>query len=143
MSFTEAVRTCFSKYVTFSGRARRSELWWFVLFVSVCGLILSVLDSALFGATASEAGSGEVAALSAIFSLATFLPSISVAVRRLHDLDRSGWWYWIVLIPLIGWIVLIVWYATRGTEGPNRFGPDPLDEGAGAGPSSIPKVPRG
>jgi len=61
-----------------------------------------------------------------LFFLASFLPAISVIVRRLHDTDRSGWWYWIGLIPLVGAILLLVWFCTRGTSGPNRFGPDPL-----------------
>ena len=64
--------------------------------------------------------------IDALFGLATILPSLAVAVRRLHDLDRTGWWIFIGLIPLIGWIILIIWYCTRGTVGPNRFGPDPL-----------------
>ncbi len=93
-----------------------------------------------------------MAILSSLFSLAVFLPSISVAVRRLHDTDRSGWWWWLILIPLVGIIILIVWYATRGgTSGPNRFGgADPLGgTGHGGGgasfdeaytPSSIPNV---
>ncbi len=87
------------------------------------------------------------AVLGGIFGLIMFLPSISVAVRRLHDTDRSGWWWWLWLIPLIGWIILIIWYATVGTDGPNRFGPDPL-EGASGGDeefahrSSIPSVAR-
>jgi uncharacterized membrane protein YhaH (DUF805 family) len=61
-----------------------------------------------------------------LFGLATILPGIAVAARRLHDVDRSGWWLLLNFIPLIGWIVLLVWFCTRGTEGPNRFGPDPM-----------------
>jgi uncharacterized membrane protein YhaH (DUF805 family) len=81
------------------------------------------------------------------------MPSLSAMVRRLHDTDRSGWWYWLALVPLIGIIILIVWWATEGTRGPNRFGDDPLNPGAGGGgygayggegltASSVPKVPR-
>jgi uncharacterized membrane protein YhaH (DUF805 family) len=81
------------------------------------------------------------------------LPYISVAVRRLHDTDRTGWWWWLSLIPIVGWIILIIWYATQGTRGPNRFGDDPLNPGAGDGgygayggegltASSVPSVPR-
>ncbi|HHB81462.1 MAG TPA: DUF805 domain-containing protein, partial [Aliiroseovarius sp.] len=83
-----------------------------------------------------------------LFMLATFLPNISVMVRRLHDTDRSGWWYWIVLVPLIGFILLIVWFASKGTTGDNRFGPDPLGGQGGFGGgddyrrSDIPSVPR-
>jgi len=61
-----------------------------------------------------------------IASLATFLPSLAVGIRRLHDRDQTGWWILLGLIPVIGWIILIVWFCMRGTVGPNRFGPDPL-----------------
>ena len=65
--------------------------------------------------------------------LAVLLPSIAVQVRRLHDIDRTGWWWWIVLVPLLGWILLLVWDCTPGTEGPNRYGDDPLGPGLAAG----------
>ncbi len=130
MSFTEAIKTCFSKYVTFSGRARRSEFWWWALFIIVATIVLTILDISLFGSTTSGpgeiSGSTSFAPFSWIFMLLTFLPGLSVMVRRLHDTDRSGWWYWIALIPLIGFIVLIVWFANVGTKGDNRFGADPL-----------------
>ncbi len=113
MDFMTAVKTCLiEKYVTFSGRATRPEYWWFVLFVFAVGLVLRLIG-------------GDV--LSGIFGLAVLLPGIGVAVRRLHDLDRTGWWYLLVLIPLIGALVLIFFFFIhRGTAGPNRFGPDPL-----------------
>ncbi len=152
MTFSESVRTCFSKYVTFSGRAVRSEFWWFALFVFGGQIALSIVDSVVFGTTTTtEYGfeaSTETPILSGIFALATFLPMVSVAVRRLHDRDKSGWWYWLGLIPVVGIIILIVWFATEGTRGANRFGPDPLggddDYGGGAGltASSVPNVPR-
>lgn len=155
MTFGESIKTCFSKYVTFSGRAQRSEFWWWMLFIWLVQIGLSIVDSVLFGTV--ETGEGSFSAstntpiLSSIFSLAVFLPTISVTVRRLHDTDRSGWWYWLALIPLIGIIVLIVWWATKGTDGPNRFGEDPLNPGGGGSvgyggegltASSIPPVPR-
>lgn len=123
MGFQEAVRTCFGKYVTFEGRARRSELWWFALFILLGNIVFGLLDALLFGAMA---GGGEFSPLGSLFSLAVFLPSIAVGVRRLHDLDRSGWWYLLVLIPLIGMLVLLFFFVQRGTAGPNRFGADPL-----------------
>ena len=139
MNFQQAVTSAFSKYVTFSGRAARSEFWYFALFCFVGGLFLSGLDAILFGWM-----SGDVRVLGAIFSLVTVLPSISVAVRRLHDTERSGWWWWLVLIPIVGWIILIIWYATEGTKGDNDYGADPLsgsDGGAGISHrSSIPSV---
>lgn len=153
MTFGQSIKTCFSKYVTFSGRAARSEFWWFVLFAFGGQMVLSWLDIALFGTTevgpGSFSGQTDTPVFSTLFALATFLPYISVTVRRLHDRDKSGWWYWLVLIPLVGIIILIVWWATEGTQGNNRFGPDPLGRGGdgygggeGLTASSIPTVPR-
>ena len=153
MTFGDAIRTNFSKYVTFSGRAQRSEFWWWVLFVFVANLVLSWVDIALFGTTevtdGGFSGQTNTPIISGLFGLATLLPGISVAVRRLHDTNRTGWWYWIALIPLVGIILLIVWWATKGTDGPNRFGDDPLNPGVGGGyrgegltASPVPNVPR-
>lgn len=110
MSFTEAIATCVRKYVDFKGRAPRSEFWYWMLFTFIGGACLQLISHGL----------------AAAFSLATLLPGIAVGVRRLHDIDRSGWWVLIWLVPLIGWIFIIVWGCTRGGDGPNRFGFDPL-----------------
>lgn len=134
MGMQEAVRSVFSNYVTFSGRACRSEYWWFILFSVIVGILLSTLDGLLFGYTlTTETGEGmasfdlqTVGILAGIWSLVTFLPSLAVAVRRLHDTGRSAWWLLLFFLPLIGVIVLIVWFATRGTVGPNDHGPDPI-----------------
>lgn len=153
MTFGQSIKTCFSKYVTFSGRAARSEFWWFALFVFAGQIVLSWIDIALWGTTevapGSIAGSTDTPILSVLFGLATLLPMISVAVRRLHDRNKSGWWYWLMLIPLVGFIILIVWFATEGTRGANRFGADPLGHsgdpygsGEGLTASSVPTVPR-
>jgi uncharacterized membrane protein YhaH (DUF805 family) len=101
MTFAESVRTCFSKYVDFNGVASRSEFWWFILFTCIVGLVLSIIDTAL----------GTTPVLYGLFALAVLLPYLAVGVRRLHDTGRSGWWWLIVLIPLIGTIVLIVFWA--------------------------------
>ncbi|MBO6784548.1 MAG: DUF805 domain-containing protein [Alphaproteobacteria bacterium] len=122
MNFKQAIETGFRKYFVFSERACRSEFWFWTLFVWVAGILLSVVDGALFSSVAVE-GSGP---LSGLFSLAVLIPNISIGVRRLHDIDKSGWWLLLLLIPLIGLIILIIWFVRRGTEGPNRFGPDPL-----------------
>ncbi len=111
MGFGEAISTCFRKYVVFSGRAMRSEYWFFILFQFLVVVALSIVDAVL-----------GIGVLSAIASLAMLLPSIAVGVRRLHGTDKSGWWLLIGLIPLIGAIVLIVFFCQQGTEGPNRFG---------------------
>lgn len=118
MGFQEAVRSVLGNYVTISGRAPRSEYWWWFLFVLLCGVGLGLLDRALFGPDAEV--------LTAIFSLAVLLPSICVAGRRLHDRDMSAAWLLLWLVPLIGWLVLLYFYVMPGTTGPNRFGPDPL-----------------
>jgi uncharacterized membrane protein YhaH (DUF805 family) len=115
MNFTQAISSGFSNYVNFAGRAIRSEYWYWVLFVLIATIVTSIIDLVL-GITLFEP----------IFSLAVLLPSIAVGVRRLHDLDRSGWWLLLGFIPLIGAIVLIVWFCGRGTPGATRFGPDPL-----------------
>jgi uncharacterized membrane protein YhaH (DUF805 family) len=123
MGFGEAISAGFGNYVNFSGRAMRSEYWYWTLFVIVGGIVASVIDMAVFGAGAM---SGSLGIVSVLFNLAVLLPSIAIGVRRLHDLDRSGWWLLLLFIPLVGAIILIVWFCTRGTPGPNRFGGPPM-----------------
>jgi uncharacterized membrane protein YhaH (DUF805 family) len=118
MNFQQAIASCFRNYVTFSGRAPRSEFWFWVLFVILVAIALGILDRALFP-------DNDVSPLATIWNLAVFLPGLAVAVRRLHDTDHSGWWI-LIWFTLIGIIVLLVWYCTKGTPGKNRFGPDPL-----------------
>jgi len=113
MNFVESIKTCFSKYADFNGRASRPEFWWWALFV--------FLGSAATGVVSHM--------VSALFSLAVLLPYIAVAARRLHDTDRSGWLQLVGLIPLIGWIVMIYWCAQPGKE-PNRFGAAPATGGS-------------
>ncbi|MAM62120.1 DUF805 domain-containing protein [Maritimibacter sp. UBA3975] len=150
MNMMDAVKSVYSKYATFSGRARRAEYWWFYLFYLIVYLLLGIVDSFVFGTTTSTDGgfsaTTETPILSGIFALATLLPILAVGARRLHDIDRSGWWLLIGLVPLVGVILLIVWFAKAGDTGPNRFGADPIT-GDGAGPgeadyaeTSIPKV---
>ena len=115
--FIEALR----KYAVFSGRSRRKEYWFFVLFVVVISIVLTTIDG-LIGAYDRSMGVG---LLSTIFSLAILIPSIAVSVRRLHDIDRTGWWVLISLVPLIGWIVLQVFTVQDSTPGTNRYGPNP------------------
>src|SRR5262249_11183351 len=126
MGFMDAVKSVFRQYVGFSGRARRAEYWWFMLFYFLLMIGLVIIDTVI-----ALAGI-PVAVLSTLGSLGLFLPSLAVAVRRLHDIDRSGWWFLIGLIPLVGGIVLLIFACTRGTAGPNRFGEDPLDPGVAA-----------
>jgi uncharacterized membrane protein YhaH (DUF805 family) len=128
MSFVAAVRSVLSQYVGFGGRARRSEYWWFVLFSALVGIVASVLDLAFgtdFEGTVLTSGF-----ISTLVNLVLLLPSLAVGVRRLHDTDRSGWWLLIGLIPLIGAIVLLVFFVQDGTPGQNRFGPSPKHQAA-------------
>ena len=114
MSFVDAIKSGFSNYVTFGGRAIRSEYWYWVLFVILAEIVTAIIDYGILGYQITTS----------LFGLAVFLPGLAVSIRRLHDLDRTGWWIFIGLIPLIGAILLIVWYCGRGTVGANRFGPD-------------------
>lgn len=105
MGFVDAVRTGFGKYATFSGRAMRSEYWWWALFVFLGNLATAMVHEGLSG----------------VFAIAVLLPYIAVAARRLHDIGKSGWWQLVGLIPLIGWIIMIVWCAREG-GGDNEYG---------------------
>jgi uncharacterized membrane protein YhaH (DUF805 family) len=117
MDFVTAVKTCLSKYATFQGRASRSEYWFFTLFIFIISMIASVIAGASLGV---------LSVLPMVLMIGLFVPSIAVSVHRLHDLDKSGWWFLIILIPLIGGLVLLWWSCKRGTEGQNMFGSDPL-----------------
>lgn len=117
MDFVTAVKTCLSKYATFQGRASRSEYWYFTLFTFLLSLIAGIIDEAI---------GSQFGVMSAILTIAIMVPGIAVAARRLHDTDRSGWWQLLFIVPVLGIILLIVWFCTKGTPGPNRFGEDPL-----------------
>ena len=142
MGFKEAIETVLKqKYATFSGRASRSEYWWFVLFIMIVALVLSGIMMMGMNFTTGEMGALAMiaAGLLGIFYLGVLIPSIAVAVRRLHDRNMSGWWYlgFIALsfIPVVGFlasIAMLVIFCLKGTDGDNRFGPDPLRPGARA-----------
>jgi len=139
MTFVESIKTCFQKYAIFSGRAKRSEYWFFFLFGILTAVCLSILDMAIFP-------KNENGVLGLIFTLVTFIPFISAACRRLHDVNRSGWWQLLpygimfgaalltllvsetllvvgVVAAVIAGIVLIFWLASAGENKKNRFGP--------------------
>lgn len=128
MRFPEAVNACLDRYATFGGRARRPEYWYFMLFGLLVSAVTGVLDAVIFPGNAAGPVSG-------IASLLLLLPSLAVTARRLHDTGRSGWWMLTGLVPLIGWLVLIVWFCRPGDAGPNRFGPGPA---AGGGFAPVP-----
>ena len=114
MNFVQAIQSGFGNYVNFSGRAARSEFWYWTLFSILANLAANFVD-ALVG----------LGIVSLIVSLALLLPGLAVSVRRLHDLDRTGWWLLLVLTG-IGIILLLIWDCMKGTTGPNQYGPDPL-----------------
>jgi uncharacterized membrane protein YhaH (DUF805 family) len=114
MDFFEAIKSCFSRYATFSGRASRSEYWWWVLFVLLASIATAMVSSTVSG----------------LFSLGTLLPFLAVAARRLHDIGKSGWWQLVGFIPLLGWIMMIYW-TVQPSEGPNTYGDGPASS-AGA-----------
>ena len=116
MDFGKSIKTCFSKYAVFSGRASRSEFWWFVLFGLIGGIVTAVIDVMILGYSAEANGPTNI-----IFSVITFLPYIAVGARRLHDINRTGWWQLIVL-TVIGIILLIIWWATVGENKKNAHG---------------------
>ena len=114
------------KYAVFHGRAHRAEFWWFVLFNAVFSFALNITFGARVGVPeASVSSASPLAILPAIYGLAVLLPAIGVSIRRLHDTNRSGWWLLIALFPIVGAIVLIVFYAQAGDAGENQFGADP------------------
>jgi uncharacterized membrane protein YhaH (DUF805 family) len=124
MTFRESISTCFSKFADGQGRATRSEFWYFYLFYVVVWLAVTVLDGPIFRTT----NIGILILVLHIGSLALIIPNIAAAVRRMHDIDKSGWF---VLIPIYNLVLL----ATPGTVGPNRFGPDPADAANWASPA--------
>jgi uncharacterized membrane protein YhaH (DUF805 family) len=133
MNFTDAVSKVYRNYVNFSGRARRSEYWWWALYMLITGSVIALIESSLgLGMGHMGMGGGSMSAgyeggpLTGIWSLAHLLPGLGVAVRRLHDTERSGWWLLIVLIPVIGLLALLYFFVIKGTSGQNRFGEDPI-----------------
>ncbi len=108
-------------YAQFSGRARRAEYWYFVLFNLLIMIGLSIIDG-LLGSFSAQAGMG---LLSGIYALAVLIPSIAVAVRRLHDSDKSAWWLLVLLIPFVGGLVLLILMVLDSTPGSNRYGDNP------------------
>jgi uncharacterized membrane protein YhaH (DUF805 family) len=111
MTFVESIKTCFSKYADFKGRASRSEYWWFTLFSILVNIAVQILAAA-------------VHPILAIVMLGLLLPGLAVSVRRLHDTDHSGWFLLIGLIPVVGVFIVLYFMIIEGKE-PNRFGPSP------------------
>lgn len=102
MDFGEAIKVCFNKFANFEGRARRSEYWWFILFVNIVSMVTCGIASIVF-----------------------LVPVIAVTARRLHDIGRSGWWQLISCVPLVGAILLLIWTVQDSAPGTNEYGPNP------------------
>ena len=111
------------KYTVFSGRARRKEFWMFFLFSALITIFLTVIDE--FMGWKFELSGDNLGFLSTLYYIAVIIPYLAVIFRRLHDTDRSGWWFLIAFIPIVGVIILLVFLILDGTKGENRFGPDP------------------
>lgn len=113
MNFGESITTCMGKYVTFSGRASRSEFWWFYLFTVLISWGATLVEAAMFGV-------GAMGILSGIASLVFVLPSLAASSRRLHDIGKSGWWL-LIALTVVGIILLIVWWASDTKPAGDRF----------------------
>ena len=117
MTFGEAVKSGFDHYAKFDGRASRPAFWWWFLFGVLVAIGANIIDAIL----------GTWGVVNGLAGLALLLPNLSVAIRRLHDTDHSGWWVLIGLIPIIGWIVLLIFYLRESDPGENQYGPPPAD----------------
>ncbi len=121
MDFSSAVQSFFNKYATFEGRASRSEFWYAQLFIILTSFFLEFIEGLLGISPFSE-----VSILASIFQLGVLIPSIAIIVRRLHDINKSGWWYFLVL-TIIGVIPVLYWFCTKGNDHENDYGTNPLD----------------
>ena len=117
MDIQTSIKTCFNKYATFSGRASRSEYWFFILFGILGGIVTLIIDVMILDYSIES----EYTPINLIFSLILIIPSIAVACRRIHDVNKSGWWQ-LIWLTIIGGILLLIWYFKEGEKRKNRFG---------------------
>lgn len=117
MTFGSAISRVLSNYAKFSGRASKSEFWWWILFFTLLTMAIGIVSAAM----PSAAGG----ALGGLVWLGLFLPNLAVQVRRLHDTGRSGWWMLLLLLPLIGFIILLIFFLLASNPGPNSYGEQP------------------
>ncbi len=127
VSFLDAATLGFTRYVDFRGRSSRAEYWWWALFVVLVDIIAQAIDTVVLGTDLWDTG-----LLATVWELAVLIPSLALGARRLHDINRSGWWlaglfgYILLIIPgLVMTVLLIIWACKRGDTGPNKYGPDP------------------
>lgn len=116
-TFMGALKDGFARFVDFKTRSTRSQYWWFTLWSVIISIVTGIVDVSL--------GMGDTGPVGLLASLVFFLPSLAVAIRRLHDIGRTGWWMLLVFIPILGWIVLLFFYCTKSQETPNKWGPEP------------------
>tara|TARA_B100001741_G_C16286093_1_gene474573 strand:+ start:124 stop:495 length:372 start_codon:yes stop_codon:yes gene_type:complete len=116
MDIQQSIKTCFKKFATFDGRASRSEYWWFQFFYILVVIVAVILDGVLVGGNLETAGALEI-----VSQLLLLLPALAVTARRLHDVDRSGWWM-LVGITIVGLIPLFIWWLAPGTNKKNKYG---------------------
>ncbi|HAN21487.1 MAG TPA: DUF805 domain-containing protein [Clostridiales bacterium] len=116
---------CFKNYTNFNGRARRKEYWMFILFNIIFSILATILDSVLDTPVITRTFYRETGIIYILYSFIIFIPSLAVTVRRLHDIGKSGWWYFIIFIPLVGAIWMLILMCTEGQCGDNLYGPDP------------------
>ena len=117
MNFGQSISSCMGKYVTFSGRATRSEFWWFFLFTMIVSFVVNAISTGIFLNTFNEI----LLYIPSIVSLIFTLPSLAVSARRLHDIGRSGWWV-LLMFTGIGLILLIIWWVKDTEKEENVYG---------------------
>jgi uncharacterized membrane protein YhaH (DUF805 family) len=115
MTFSEAVKSGFDHYTKFDGRAGRPAYWWWFLFAILVGIGANIIDAII----------GTFGVVSGLAGLALLLPNLSVSIRRMHDINRSGWWILIFIVPIVGFILWLVWFLREGDPGENDYGPPP------------------
>jgi uncharacterized membrane protein YhaH (DUF805 family) len=117
MTFSEAVKSGFDHYADFSGRASRPAYWWWFLFGILVGLAANIIDAII----------GSFGVISGLAGLALLIPGLAVSVRRFHDIDKSGWWILIFIIPIVGFVLWLIWFTREGDAGENQYGPPPVE----------------
>ena len=118
MSPRDSVKSVYKNYFKVSGRSTRSEFWWFVLVFQLVSLVINSLETVLLSGIT-------FGFIYLIFILGSLIPYLMVTIRRFHDINKSGWWILIILIPVVGWVIYIIWLIRKSDEGSNRFGDKP------------------
>jgi uncharacterized membrane protein YhaH (DUF805 family) len=122
MTFSEAVKDGFDHYTKFDGRASRPAYWWWFLFGILVGIAANIIDAII----------GSFGIISGLAGLALLLPGLSVSIRRFHDINRSGWWILIFIVPIVGFVLWLIWFTREGDPGENQYGPPPAESAPAA-----------